>query len=140
MEIPWSKVGSIAAVVAALPFIVWYAEHEETSKLGKPCTQERVGECWGPEQRIYCIDGKWVSEPCRGPKGCSLGPTGKDKMAPILCDTSKNVAGDVCLNEGVASCSADGQDLLRCEGRKLSVTACGKGCRVGSDGASCVGL
>jgi len=138
VKVPWSLIGRIALVAIGVPLAIWYVEHQETAKIGTPCTKELIGECWGPEQRIYCMDGTWVAEPCRGPNGCSLAGKDKDNMSAILCDTSKNLAGDACLHEDESFCSSGNRDLLVCRQHKLQLTTCARGCQQSAGGkASC---
>jgi hypothetical protein len=53
----------------------------------------------------------WHVDPCRGPGGCASG----------VCDQSIAAADDSCGVLGARACSADGKQLLRCDGSSMVV-------------------
>jgi hypothetical protein len=104
------------------------------SKAGDACTQGK-SVCADKTTELVCQDGKFVTSPCRGTKGCRL------EEEKHLCDFSGNAEGDSCslANEGAAQCSVNGRRMILCHTGKYELHSCRgpKGCDNSSGKIEC---
>jgi hypothetical protein len=95
------------------------------SKAGDSCAQGK-SVCGDKTTELICQDGKFVSSPCRGSKGCRV------EGEKHLCDFSGNAEGDPCslANEGASQCSANGRRMILCHQGRYELHSCRgpKGC------------
>lgn len=97
------------------------------SRAGDRCSRDEEGTavCADGENIMACRGGRFVTSPCRGPKGCALWG---DRA---ICDTSVGLLAEACREEGKKACAADGSAVLSCKDRALAqLYACRgpKGC------------
>ncbi len=84
---------------------------------------------------VECVDGVFHRYPCGGAKGCY-----RDEKARYSCDLSVSNAGDPCMKEGTAGCTADGHGVVHCRDGvfKLDKSCAGpKGCTSTNDSVVC---
>lgn len=89
-------------------------------KAGGACSQTGF-VCEGKGAALECIDGVWVSLPCRGALGC------RREGDVVRCDMSANQEGDGCASSanGRGMCTQDGSAVLECrEGTLLKTRTC----------------
>lgn len=81
------------------------------NKPGDACSTDDEGAaaCTNKAQMLACHGGKFALVPCRGPRGC-LNVEGR-----ATCDTSVAEPADVCSDENLKACSADGSQVLICK-------------------------
>ncbi len=74
---------------------------------------------------LVCHDGRFsLWRRCRGPEGCRV-LDGRN----VHCDTSLGEAGDPCERPGTFACSVEGNAMLECDGKALSLVASCKGAK-----------
>jgi hypothetical protein len=85
---------------------------------GSPCLPDGIAFCSKNSTEYFeCRDHKWISQPCRGHKGCAVN-SGK-----TTCDQSIAFAGDDCVS-GFA-CAENKKQTLHCEkGRYVASHKC----------------
>jgi hypothetical protein len=77
---------------------------------------EGVSQCApGGATRVVCRSGRYLVEPCRGPRACA------EQGDDVACDQSVAAEGDECVGEERQVCSADRKALLVCTSGKLSI-------------------
>ena len=91
---------------------------------GAPCmVGNNKFQCTDPSNALLCQNGKWVTMPCRGPRGCRGVGTSQ------TCDDDLAQEGDACvqtLNENY-SCSVDHTKELICKDGKFATVRTCKG-------------
>lgn len=91
---------------------------------GSSCDKGEA-RCIDKKTQLVCQAGKFVSSPCKGPRGCGLTPDG------VFCDISGNQPGEPCStdDEGAAACS-DPKTKIVCSAGKYQPWQCRgpKGC------------
>lgn len=104
-----------------------------TPRPGGACKQGEA-RCEGAASELVCSDGRYVSTPCRGPKGCAVTADG------VACDISANRPGDPCSrdDEGAAICLGE-KRLLACRGAAYLAVECRgpRGCETEDGRARC---
>lgn len=89
--------------------------------VGEPCLKEGEPQCAGDKKAmIKCEDSHWkLLNKCTGKLGCVANANG------AKCDLGAAEANSDCTaqNEGNASCTPDGKDLLLCKSGKMTVAA-----------------
>ncbi len=94
--------------------------------VGDTCEKGKAA-CIDGKSMLSCQEGKFISVPCKGAKGCGV------EGDSVKCDVSGNAAGDLCSkdDEGTGACSADGKAQVVCKGGKFASTPCRgpKGCK-----------
>ena len=128
-----AMVGS-ARMRHALPLLFLLALAACKPQPGDACT-ENAPACSTPTSRLTCLGGKFVLEPCGGPKGCTVSGNA------VACDATRGDVGDTCVYEKTSVCSRDGHSYLRCEDGKLALRShcsaeSGDGCTVDGTGES----
>jgi hypothetical protein len=107
-------------LLAAVVFVVAACR---SAKVGDACTD---GACSGGDSALLCVDGKYVSAPCKGPDGC--------QKSPFRCDYRDNPGASLCSEPlGVGApmaCSGDKKARIRCVKGKVERDECDgpKGC------------
>jgi hypothetical protein len=103
---------------------------------GGPCVTNNKYTCNDPTSAMLCQNGKYVTMPCRGPKGCrGTGPSSS-------CDDDLATENDACvqtLNDNYA-CSTDHLKELICKDGKFVTARTCKGpkkCAVNGDLINC---
>jgi len=89
--------------------------------VGEPCMNEGEPQCTGDKKAmIKCEGSHWkLLNACTGKLGCVANANG------AKCDLGAAEANSECTaqNEGNASCTPDGKDLLLCKSGKMTVAA-----------------
>lgn len=99
-------------------------------KPGAKCVKEGETTCVGDNAALVCSDAKWVPLACRGLSGCLVN----------ACANEGFFEGEPCVEDGAASCRADGKAMLKCGSRRWAkVSDCRgpRGCAANASGASC---
>lgn len=111
--------------------------------------RDRVGEscgmltgtagCKDGHTRIVCDQGKYIEEPCRGPKGCEEEEEpggGALVLSHVACDVSDNRDGDRCGRpsgsgalryggeEDQGACSSDRRSIVICHDGRFERRSC----------------
>lgn len=93
--------------------------------VGEACFEEGEPQCTGDGKgMIKCENNRWVLlDECKGALGCVANAKG------AKCDLGAAGPGDACTpeNEGNASCTEDGKNLLLCTGGKMVLESTCKG-------------
>jgi hypothetical protein len=100
-------------------------------KVGDVCTpDDRILSvtCEDPSNGLVCQDGKLISVPCRGPKGCNgTGPS-------AACDDDLGTEGEACIMPGQGwtrgtnvACSMEQKAWLECASGKWKLVSSCKG-------------
>jgi hypothetical protein len=103
---------------------------------GGACVTNNKFMCTDPNSALLCQNGKYVTMPCRGPRGC------RGTAASSMCDDDLASEGDICqqtLNENWA-CSTDHVKELICKDGKFAVARTCKGpkkCSVTGEMVNC---
>lgn len=86
------------------------------NKPGDVCAvgEEGVASCVNDHRMIVCRSGKYVFEPCRGADGC------ENSRGRARCDKSIALSGDPCKTDGEKACDTKRQELLECQGGKMT--------------------
>lgn len=91
---------------------------------GSSCDKGEA-RCVDKHSQLVCQKGSYIQAPCKGPRGCSLTPTG------VSCDITGNQPGDVCSTdeEGASAC-IDAKTKIVCTAGKFVASGCRgpKGC------------
>lgn len=91
---------------------------------GSSCDKGEA-RCIDKKSQLVCQKGSYIQAPCKGPRGCSLTPSG------VSCDITGNQPGDVCSTdeEGASAC-LDPKTKIVCTDGKFVATSCRgpKGC------------
>ena len=106
-------------------------------KAGDKCTSNGRLECTDPSTALLCLNGTLVTDPCRGPKGCSgIG-------AQSDCDDDLGQVGEPCRVDSSGAnyaCSTDLNSELNCQNNKWAVESTCKGpnhCKVTGSTVNC---
>jgi hypothetical protein len=88
----------------------------QRSRSGDRCSRDEEGTavCADEKRIMACRSGRFVSSPCRGPKGCAL------LGDRALCDTSVGILAEACREDGKKACAADGSAVLACKQHALA--------------------
>ena len=116
----------LAAAIFAVSLLVILSQCKGLKPTpGAPCMiGNNKFNCTDPLTALLCQNGKWVTMPCRGPKGCSGSGTFQ------RCDDDLAQAGDACMMEASGdniACSLDKVSELTCVAGVWKLTRTCKG-------------
>jgi hypothetical protein len=118
--------GSIAVVLVVGSFFGC-----KKAKEGDPCSGTSF-HCSGDKSAMICLNGKYVSMPCRGMMGCM--------SVNNSCDQSVAQEKDACTKKDTWTCTDDKKTLLICDGTSLYAGSSCKGpmgCQVIANKVTC---
>lgn len=112
--------------VVFLLFVLLAASCSKKPKAGDKCEQA-ARACVDKTQGLYCADGVYQADTCKGPKGCY------EEQGLTKCDLTGNDNGDPCpaALDGYSVCRADRKTRAMCKGGKYVVESC-----TGEDGCT----
>ncbi len=115
------KARPLAGLAVAVSFVL-------LALSGASCGKPKVGgkcdngqwTCTDARAALYCANGTWQTETCKGPSGC------QDLKGAVKCDITGNVAGDPCplALEGKTGCRVGNKERLSCKSSKYELEDC----------------
>jgi hypothetical protein len=130
----WQRLASVS-VAAGLVLLLSQCKGLKPTP-GAPCVTNGKYQCSDPASALLCQSGKYVTLPCRGPRGCS------GFGASSMCDDDLAQEGDACmqtLNDNYA-CAVDHTKEFICKAGKFTAVRTCKGpkkCTVSGDTINC---
>ncbi len=82
-------------------------------KSGASCSGDK-GACLDSDTAMLCIDGKFTAVECRGTTGCMQPGVPLGTVEGVTCAHDKAEKGEKCEEDGVATCSTDDKQMLKC--------------------------
>jgi hypothetical protein len=122
-----------ASTLAACATLLSVPACNKKPQVGGKCETGRRA-CTDKKSGLYCADGAWQADTCKGPRGCV------EEKDNATCDVTGDEDGDPCpaALDGFGACRADRHSRAQCKAGKYVVEKCrgDEGCTMESAGVS----